>query len=278
MRCGSPASTSPSWSQAHRRHVIEAMHQYTRLKEDAADDDIGLLLVADAEIYRLDAVVRWLDAADARIKRLPPPRREPSSPRPGPGCAARSGAGDDRRARDAPGVEVVRRRARPLVDALRRCRPHRASPASWWRSWARAARARARCSPSPARSRRRRAGTSASTGSDTVGDVAQRSGAPAAPLDRLRVPGLQPAGRADRGRERVAAARARRHAEQGGARSPRSRRSTSSGSPTAPSASPTSCRVASASASRSPGPSSAIGGCCWPTSRPARSTRSTARA
>ena len=59
--------------QAHRRHVIEAMHQYTRLKEEAAEHDIGLLLVADAEIYRLDAVARWLDAAEARIRRLPAP-------------------------------------------------------------------------------------------------------------------------------------------------------------------------------------------------------------
>jgi DNA-binding PadR family transcriptional regulator len=55
--------------QSHRRHLIETMRHYTRLKEDAADDDIGLLLVADAELFRLDAVVRWLDAADARIKR-----------------------------------------------------------------------------------------------------------------------------------------------------------------------------------------------------------------
>jgi hypothetical protein len=30
-----------------------------------------LLLVADAEIFRLEAMVRWLDAADARVKRLP---------------------------------------------------------------------------------------------------------------------------------------------------------------------------------------------------------------
>ncbi|MEY2580407.1 MAG: hypothetical protein QOE09_256 [Ilumatobacteraceae bacterium] len=66
--------------QAHRRHVIEAMHHYTRLKEDAADSEIGLLLVADAEIYRLDAVVRWLDAADARIKRLPAPSETAASP------------------------------------------------------------------------------------------------------------------------------------------------------------------------------------------------------
>ena len=47
------------------------MRYYTRLKEDAGDDDVGLLLVADAELYRLDGVIRWLDAADARIKRLP---------------------------------------------------------------------------------------------------------------------------------------------------------------------------------------------------------------
>jgi DNA-binding PadR family transcriptional regulator len=57
--------------QSHRRHLIESMRYYTRLKEQADELDIGLLLVADAELFRLDAVVRWLDAADARIKRLP---------------------------------------------------------------------------------------------------------------------------------------------------------------------------------------------------------------
>jgi DNA-binding PadR family transcriptional regulator len=59
--------------QLHRRHVIEAMQEYTRLKEDADERDIGLLLVADAELYRLEAVVRWLDAAEARIARRPEP-------------------------------------------------------------------------------------------------------------------------------------------------------------------------------------------------------------
>jgi DNA-binding PadR family transcriptional regulator len=57
--------------QAHRRHLVETMHYYTRLKEDAGDHDLGLLMVADAEIFRLDAFIRWLDAAEARIKRLP---------------------------------------------------------------------------------------------------------------------------------------------------------------------------------------------------------------
>lgn len=66
--------------QVHRRHLVETMHHYTRLKEDAGDHDIGLLLVADAEIFRLDAVVRWLDAAEARIKRLPEAADIPAAP------------------------------------------------------------------------------------------------------------------------------------------------------------------------------------------------------
>lgn len=61
--------------QVHRRRVIETMHYYTRLKEDAAEHEVGLLLVADAELFRLDAIIRWLDAADARIKRIPAPSR-----------------------------------------------------------------------------------------------------------------------------------------------------------------------------------------------------------
>ena len=66
--------------QSHRRHLVETMRYYTRLKEDAGDDDVGLLLVADAELYRLDGVIRWLDAADARIKRLPATTAVPALP------------------------------------------------------------------------------------------------------------------------------------------------------------------------------------------------------
>jgi DNA-binding PadR family transcriptional regulator len=56
--------------QVHRRHLVEAMQQYTQLKSRTSEDEVGLALVVDAEIFRLDAVVRWLDAADARLKRL----------------------------------------------------------------------------------------------------------------------------------------------------------------------------------------------------------------
>jgi DNA-binding PadR family transcriptional regulator len=55
--------------QAHRRYLVELMQEWTRLKEYAADRDLEFALVVDAELFRLDAVVRWLDAVDGRIKR-----------------------------------------------------------------------------------------------------------------------------------------------------------------------------------------------------------------
>ena len=57
--------------QVHRRHVIEVMQRYTRIKAEGAQDDVPLALVADAELFRLEAIVRWLDAADVRLKQLP---------------------------------------------------------------------------------------------------------------------------------------------------------------------------------------------------------------
>jgi DNA-binding PadR family transcriptional regulator len=57
--------------QVHRRHVIEVMQRYTRIKAAAGEDDVALALVADAELFRLEGIVRWLDAADVRLKQLP---------------------------------------------------------------------------------------------------------------------------------------------------------------------------------------------------------------
>ena len=53
--------------QSHRRRLVESMQQFTRVKRDAADD-VGLALVVDAELFRLEGVVRWLDTADARLR------------------------------------------------------------------------------------------------------------------------------------------------------------------------------------------------------------------
>jgi DNA-binding PadR family transcriptional regulator len=65
--------------QVHRRYLVQLMQQYTRLKEHERDD-ISVALVVDAELFRLDAVVRWLDAADARFRREPEPTETPQSP------------------------------------------------------------------------------------------------------------------------------------------------------------------------------------------------------
>jgi DNA-binding PadR family transcriptional regulator len=71
--------------QAHRRYLVELMQQWTRIKDDDAGRDLALGLAVDAELFRLDAVVRWLDAADGRIKRAalePPARSRDDLPRP----------------------------------------------------------------------------------------------------------------------------------------------------------------------------------------------------
>jgi DNA-binding PadR family transcriptional regulator len=64
--------------QAHRRYLVELMQEWTRLKEEEADADLNLALVIDAEVFRLDSVVRWLDTADGRLKRA---ASEPPSPK-----------------------------------------------------------------------------------------------------------------------------------------------------------------------------------------------------
>ncbi len=65
--------------QVHRRYLVELMQQWTRLKESEAESDLAFALVVDAELFRLDSVVRWLDTADGRLKRAgvtPAPEQE----------------------------------------------------------------------------------------------------------------------------------------------------------------------------------------------------------
>lgn len=57
--------------QFHRRHLVELMQRYTRMKGDAPADDVAFALVVDAQLFRLEGAVRWLDAADARLGRRP---------------------------------------------------------------------------------------------------------------------------------------------------------------------------------------------------------------
>ena len=55
--------------QVHRRYLVELMQQWTRLKEDESRFDLNFALVVDAEIFRLDSLIRWLDTVDGRLKR-----------------------------------------------------------------------------------------------------------------------------------------------------------------------------------------------------------------
>jgi DNA-binding PadR family transcriptional regulator len=68
--------------QVHRRQLVEVMQQYTRLKEDADDDDVSFALVVDAQLFRLDSLIRWLDAVEGRERQSTTsgPSRPPTAP------------------------------------------------------------------------------------------------------------------------------------------------------------------------------------------------------
>ncbi|HEV3213741.1 MAG TPA: PadR family transcriptional regulator [Acidimicrobiales bacterium] len=55
--------------EVHRRYLVQLSQEWTRLKEDEGAFDLGLALAVDAELFRLDAVIRWLDSADDRLRR-----------------------------------------------------------------------------------------------------------------------------------------------------------------------------------------------------------------
>jgi DNA-binding PadR family transcriptional regulator len=78
--------------QVHRRYLVELMQQWTRLK--SGESDLSQSLVVDAELFRLDAVVRWLDAAGGRIKRAA--LESPAAPAADPAVKTRRRAGAGR--------------------------------------------------------------------------------------------------------------------------------------------------------------------------------------
>jgi DNA-binding PadR family transcriptional regulator len=65
--------------QLHRRYIVQLMQQWTRMKEDESQFDLAFALAVDAELFRLDAVIRWLDSADGRLHRA---ATEPAPERP----------------------------------------------------------------------------------------------------------------------------------------------------------------------------------------------------
>ncbi len=55
--------------QRQRAATISVLQAYTRRKAAADADDLSLLMMLDALIFRAEAEVRWLDACEARIAR-----------------------------------------------------------------------------------------------------------------------------------------------------------------------------------------------------------------
>ena len=53
--------------QSHRRQLIQTMRHFTHLKASPSADT-ATLLMCDAELFRLEAAIRWLDSVDARIR------------------------------------------------------------------------------------------------------------------------------------------------------------------------------------------------------------------
>jgi DNA-binding PadR family transcriptional regulator len=82
--------------QAHRRYLVQLMQEWTRLKEEEAQYDLSFALVVDAELFRLDSVVRWLDVAEGRLRRAEAdgwPKREAPAAVIAPQRRRRIGAG-----------------------------------------------------------------------------------------------------------------------------------------------------------------------------------------
>lgn len=53
--------------QSHRRQLLETMRGFASMKSDP-DASTATLMMCDAELFRLEAAVRWLDSVDARMR------------------------------------------------------------------------------------------------------------------------------------------------------------------------------------------------------------------
>ena len=74
-----PGTDAHGVIQMHRRSLMELMQQWTRIKREQTDHDLGVRLRIDAELFRLDSVIRWLDTADGGLMHaaVSPPRPDP---------------------------------------------------------------------------------------------------------------------------------------------------------------------------------------------------------
>jgi DNA-binding PadR family transcriptional regulator len=53
--------------QVHRRYLMQRMQRCTQARQGGPGQNLSLALASYAELFRLDSVIRWLDAADGLI-------------------------------------------------------------------------------------------------------------------------------------------------------------------------------------------------------------------
>jgi DNA-binding PadR family transcriptional regulator len=73
--------------QAHRRYLVQLMQEWTRLKDDDNGRDLMFALVVDSEMFRLNSAIRWLDAAEIRLRRALAAGWNPAQASPAPADA-----------------------------------------------------------------------------------------------------------------------------------------------------------------------------------------------
>jgi DNA-binding PadR family transcriptional regulator len=86
MAVGMPGVDVQDVIQSQRRHTIQAMQDYTRLKAQTLDtapadrDDVAWLLVLEQLIFQTEAEARWLDHCESMLVRLALTIRLPNDP------------------------------------------------------------------------------------------------------------------------------------------------------------------------------------------------------
>jgi DNA-binding PadR family transcriptional regulator len=61
--------------QAERKAAVQALQEYTLLKRNADEADLGWYFLLDSLIFKTEARVRWLDSCEERLTRKGAPRK-----------------------------------------------------------------------------------------------------------------------------------------------------------------------------------------------------------
>jgi DNA-binding PadR family transcriptional regulator len=66
-----PGTDPRRLTRTNRTQLVELMQRWTRMKSASGEHDEAFALMVDAELLRLEAMVRWLDLVDGRVAQRP---------------------------------------------------------------------------------------------------------------------------------------------------------------------------------------------------------------